>query len=111
MTWAEYIRENKDNLIKSLNLRLGAVRKIKYLASFKNRKMIAEGVFMSKLSYLIALWGGCGTGLKKSLQIIQSPVDILPLSSLGLQGEAGQGSQVLAQHAQQLVLPLHHKTS
>ena len=29
---------------------------------------------MSKLSYLISLWGGCGTVLKKSLQIIQNKV-------------------------------------
>ena len=35
-------------------------------------KMIAEGVFMSKLSYLIALWGGCGKVLKQSLQKIQN---------------------------------------
>ena len=36
--------------------------------------MIADGVFMSKLSYLIALWGGCGVVMKKSLQIIQNKV-------------------------------------
>ena len=27
---------------------------------------------MSKLTYLIALWGGCGIGLRKSLQAIQN---------------------------------------
>ena len=58
--------------MKSLNMRLRAVRKIRYLTNFKNRKMIAEGLFMSKLSYLIALWGGCGIGLKRSLQAIQN---------------------------------------
>ena len=72
MTWAEYIKVNKENLMKSLNMRLRAVRKIRYLTNFKNRKMIAEGIFMSKLSYLIALWGGCGIGLKRSLQAIQN---------------------------------------
>ena len=72
MAWSEHIKGNKDNLLKALNMRLGAVRKIKYLASFKNRKMIAEGMFMSKLTYLIALWGGCGVGLRKSLQSIQN---------------------------------------
>ena len=74
LTWMDYIKGNKDSLMKSLNLRLGAIRKIRYLASFKNRKMIAEGIFMSKLSYLIALWGGCGIGLRKSLQAIQNKV-------------------------------------
>ena len=72
MAWSEHIKGNKDNLLKALNTRLGAVRKIRYLASFKNRKMIAEGIFMSKLTYLIALWGGCGVGLRKSLQSIQN---------------------------------------
>ena len=71
MTWNEHIRDSKDNLLRSLNTRLGAVRKIRSLTSFKNRKMIAEGILMSKLPYIIALWGGCGTVLRKSLQVIQ----------------------------------------
>ena len=74
LKWTEHLRNNKDNLMKSLNTRFGAIKKIKNLATFKNRKMIAEGIFTSKLSYLIALWGGCGAVLKKSLQIIQNKV-------------------------------------
>ena len=31
MSWTEYIRENKDNLIKSLNMRLGAIKKFRFL--------------------------------------------------------------------------------
>ena len=59
--------------MKSLNLRLRAVKKIRYLTTFKNRKMIAEGIFMSKkVSYLIALWGGCNIDLKKSLPALQN---------------------------------------
>ena len=56
MPWAEYIKLNKESLMKSLNLRLRAVKKIRYLTTFKNRKMIAEGIFISKVSYLITLW-------------------------------------------------------
>ena len=74
LKWTEHLRDNKDNLIKSLNIRLGALKKIKKVANFKNRKMIAEGIFISKLSYLISLWGGCGTVLKRSLQIIMNKV-------------------------------------
>ena len=29
---------------------------------------------MSKLSYVIALWGGCGLGLRKTLQVLQNRV-------------------------------------
>ena len=74
LKWVEHLRDNKENLIGSLNTRLGALKKIQRIASFKNRKMISEGLFMSKLSYLIAVWGGCGAVLKKSLQIIQNKV-------------------------------------
>ena len=42
MPLAEYIK------LKSLNLRLRAVNKIRYLTTLKNRKMIVEGIFMSK---------------------------------------------------------------
>ena len=75
--------------MRSLSSRLSAMKKIRYLASFKNRKMIAEGIFMSKLSYLIALWGGCGAGLKKSLQVLQNTTDDFLLhSTLIVQGKA-----------------------
>ena len=36
--------------------------------------MIANGVFRSKLSYLISVWGGCEGYLLKSLQVIQNKV-------------------------------------
>ena len=42
------------------------------VSSFKNRKLIAEGIFMSKLTYLIPLWGGCCKYLLKALQVIQN---------------------------------------
>ena len=34
--------------------------------------MIADGIFMSKLVYLIPLWGGSSKGLIKSLQNLQN---------------------------------------
>ena len=42
------------------------------VAPFKTRKMLADGIFISKLSYLISLWGGCEKYLIKSLQIVQN---------------------------------------
>ena len=72
MSWSEHIRGNKESLMRCLSTRLTALKKIRYLADFKNRKMIAEGIFMSKLSYVIALWGGCGVILKKCLQVLQN---------------------------------------
>ena len=58
MRWLEHILESDKSLVKALNLRLGALKKI-YMASFKTRKSIANGIFMSKLIYLMPLWSGC----------------------------------------------------
>ena len=74
LKWSEYIRDNDENLILALTRRLGALKKISRVSTFKNRKMLANGIFLSKLSYLIALWGGCGIVLRKSLQVIQNKV-------------------------------------
>ena len=72
MRWVEHILENENSLVKSLNLRLGALKKISKVASFKTRKMVASGIFMSKLIYLIPLWSGCEDYLIKSLQVVQN---------------------------------------
>ena len=62
----------KNSMVKSLNKRLGALRKIQKTASFKTRKMIATGIFMSKLIYLMPLWSGCEDYLVRALQVIQN---------------------------------------
>ena len=72
MKWEEHLQDSGDSLIRSLSTRLGALKIIGRVASFKNRKLIANGIFMSKLTYLIALWGGCNLSLLKSLQVLQN---------------------------------------
>ena len=42
------------------------------MASFKTRKSIANGIFMSKLIYLMPLWSGCEEYLVKCLQVAQN---------------------------------------
>ena len=72
MKWKEHILESDQSLVKDLNKRLGALKKIQKKASFKSRKLIANGIFMSKLIYLIPLWSGCEEYLVKALQVIQN---------------------------------------
>ena len=74
MQWREHILDNQDSLLKCLNKRVGAIRKISSVASFKTRKMIADGIFISKLIYLMPLWMGCEGYLLNSLQICQNEV-------------------------------------
>ena len=72
MKWGEHILLGENSLVKSLNKRLGALKKVQNIASFKSRKMIGTGIFMSKLIYLMPLWAGCEEYLVKALQVIQN---------------------------------------
>ena len=74
MHWREHILDNQDSLLKCLNKRVGAIRKISSSANFKVRKMIANGIFISKLIYLMPLWIGCEDYLVNSLQVCQNKV-------------------------------------
>ena len=72
MGWKEHLLENKDGVMKSLNKRIGALRKVSRIASFKTRKMLADGIFISKLIYLMPLWMGCDNYLVRALQVSQN---------------------------------------
>ena len=74
MRWVElqHVLDSDESLVKALNKRLGALKKISKIASFKTRKTIANGIFMSKLIYLMPLWSGCEDYLVKILQVVQN---------------------------------------
>ena len=72
LKWTNHILLNEKSLVKQLGTRLNALKKVSRVADFKTRKMLADGLFMSKLVYLIPLWGGCEKFLIKALQIIQN---------------------------------------
>ena len=68
MTWREHLHgenwrtdKNSPGLIPQLSQRLGILRKLSAVASKKKLRMIAEGIFYSKLSYCLPLfantWG------------------------------------------------------
>ena len=70
--WNEHVRGNKSSLFNTLTSRLNALRKVSRVSSFKTRKMIANGVVISRLLYLIQLWGGCPDYLLNFLQVLQN---------------------------------------
>ena len=72
LKWTNHIMLSEESLLKKLGTRLNALRKISKVADFKTRKMLADGLFMSKLVYLIPLWGGCEKFLIRALQIVQN---------------------------------------
>ena len=70
MKFREFIQDNEKSLIKGLNTRLNALKQIKKYASFKQRLAIANGIFFSKVIFLISVWGGAENYLMESIQII-----------------------------------------
>ena len=72
LKWSDYILHDENSLLRILSNRVNGLKKVCYAASFKQRKTVADGIFMSKLIYMIQVWGGCENYLLKSLQIIQN---------------------------------------
>ena len=72
MRWVEHVLDSDESLVKALHKRLGALKKISQIASFKARKTVANGIFMSKLIYLMPLWSGCEDYLVRILQVVQN---------------------------------------
>ena len=58
--------------MKVLTSRINALKKISKICSFKTRKMIANGIFLSKLIYLIQLWGSSSQFLLNIMQRMQN---------------------------------------
>ena len=72
MGFSEHILDCKDSLVKTLNQRIGALKMIKKAASFKAKLNIANGIIMSKILYLLPLYGGCPEYLLSAIQSKQT---------------------------------------
>ena len=70
--WKEHILNNKSSLVKQLNKRLNGLSLVCRRAPFKTKLMVAGGIFLSKLVYLIQVWGGTQEFLLKALQVTQN---------------------------------------
>ena len=70
LKFREYLQDNEKSLIKSLNKRLNALKQIKRVTTFAQRLAIANGIFNSKVVFLISVWGGTEHYLLNSLQIV-----------------------------------------
>ena len=68
MGFSEHIVDSKDPLVKTLNKIIGALKKIKKAASIKTKLNIANRMIMSKILYLLPLYGGCPEYLLSAIQ-------------------------------------------
>ena len=64
--------DSEKSLLKILTTRLSALKKISVNASFKTRLMVANGCFLSVVSYMISVWGGTEAYLIKAVQVMQN---------------------------------------
>ena len=72
LNWNLHVRDSEKSLVRTLTSQLNALRKVCQFTSFRNRKMLANGIIMSYLRYLVPLYGGCPDYLLNSLQILQN---------------------------------------
>ena len=47
--WVEHLLNNESSIQRQLTSRINALQKISYAATFKTRKMVANGVIMSRI--------------------------------------------------------------
>ena len=74
MKWSDTIMHNQKSLMKALQTRTNALMMIGRVADFKTRKMIANGIWNSKLCYCLSVFGGTEGYLLSALQRMQNRV-------------------------------------
>ena len=71
-TWNNHIRDDEFSMQRLIISRINALKKVSFSLSFKMRKMVANSIVMSRMIYIIQLWGGTRNYLLKSLQVLQN---------------------------------------
>ena len=66
--------DSEQSLVRQLTSRINGLVMVSHCASFSTRLMVANGIFVSKLCYLIQPWGGTEGYLLSSLQVLQNRV-------------------------------------
>ena len=71
LQWNHHLQGSKTSLLRQLTSRINGLKRISRNATFQTRLMVANGVVMSKLVYLVTLWGGAQQYLLKALLVQQ----------------------------------------
>ena len=72
LKWRYHLRDSEQSLIRQLTSRVNGLTMLSSRADFDTRLMVANGLVISKLCYLIQLWGGSESYLLHSLQVLQN---------------------------------------
>ena len=71
LNWNQHLTDGKSSLVKQLTGRINGLKIISHSAGCTTRLMVANGAVLSKLVYLITVWGGAQQYLLKALQVQQ----------------------------------------
>ena len=71
-TWNSHIVDNDKSMIKMITSRINALMKVSWSADFMTRKMIGNAIVMSRIVYLVQVYGNASEYLLKGLQILQN---------------------------------------
>ena len=71
-TWNEHLKDGELSLHRQITSRINALKKISHAAPFQTRKMIANGIIISRIIYVMQLWGGTSDYLINMLQVLQN---------------------------------------
>lgn len=76
LSWSKFFYGDEENtgLFKALSKRVSSIQCLCKFTSIKSLKCIANGIFISKLSYGMPIWGGAPNTYIKTLQILQNKV-------------------------------------
>ena len=69
-SWQTHIDGNKDSMLPKLRKQLGLLKHIGKEMTFQGRKLLANGFILSRLCYIMPIWGGTPQKYKKKLQIL-----------------------------------------
>ena len=70
LSWKSHLMTGEKPVFPALRRQLGILAHVSKNIPQRSRKIIAEGIVLSKLKYLLPLWGGAGNKYHKKAQII-----------------------------------------
>ena len=76
LKFTAHIQNDENSLLKVMNKRLHALKKVSFLISFKSRKMLANGIIMSKRTPIRTLLNQCGWLSVSQLGVFHSLVTV-----------------------------------
>ena len=82
LKWNKHLRDNKESLMNQLTSRINVLKSVSHGTSFGTRLMIADGIVMSKLTYLITCTVGWGTTVP--FKFIASPAIVCSKGGFGV---------------------------